>query len=71
MVIVFSKGVLRTNYKELIILPTVCNYYLNSVSLLLGVLLPRFQYIGAKAEKTTFPMLINSKSIFLLPINKT
>jgi hypothetical protein len=71
MIEVFSKGVLRTNYKELIILPTVCNYYLNPASLFLGVLWPRFQSIGAKEEKTTFPMLINSKSIFLLPIIKT
>ena len=71
MIQVFSNGVLRTNYKELIILPTVYYYYLIAAGMLLRVLLPRFQSIGEKKEKITFPMLINSKSIFLLPINKT
>jgi len=43
----------------------------NGCLIVLRVLWPRFQSIEKKAEKMTFPALINSKSIFLHPINKT
>jgi hypothetical protein len=51
MVIVFSKGVLRTNYKELIILPTVCNYNLYTSLLILLVIIPSFSIHWDKSGK--------------------
>jgi len=51
MIQVLSKGVLRTNYKELIILPTVYYYYLPAACIVFKSIIASFSVHWGKRGK--------------------